>query len=158
MMHFRVATPLTTLGVTMDGDTVTAIRFHDESGEPPPTPAAREVARQLHAYAVGELTAFDVPVRPHGTPFQQRVWRALLDIPYGETRTYGEVAASLGRPTAARAVGLANGRNPIPIIIPCHRVIGADGSLTGFGGGLALKRRLLALEGVQPEVVQLALL
>ena len=93
------------------------------------------------------LHTFDLPLSPGGTPFQRQVWEALTAIPYGETRTYGEVAAAIGRPRAVRAVGQADHRNPLPILIPCHRVVGADGSLTGYAGGLALKRALLALEG-----------
>jgi len=115
----------------------------------------REVIAQLEAYFAGERRGFDLPLAPEGTPFQREVWSALLAIPYGETVSYGELARRLGRPNASRAVGAANGRNPIPIIIPCHRVIGADGSLTGFGGGLAIKRRLLELEaGGRPARVR----
>jgi methylated-DNA-[protein]-cysteine S-methyltransferase len=108
--------------------------------------AFRDVAAQLHAYFAGRLRAFDVPVEPGGTPFQSRVWRALQDIPYGETESYGALARRIGDPKAVRAVGLANGANPISIIIPCHRVIGSNGSLTGYGGGLPTKRALLSLE------------
>ena len=106
----------------------------------------RQAARQLAAYFAGELDRFELPLAPAGTAFQREVWSMLLTIPYGETVSYGELARRLGRSDAARAVGAANGRNPIPIVIPCHRVIGADGSLTGFGGGLDVKRQLLALE------------
>lgn len=106
----------------------------------------REVIAQLGAYFAGRLQRFDLALAPEGTPFQREVWAALTAIPYGETVSYGELARRLGRPAASRAVGAANGRNPIPIVIPCHRVIGADGSLTGFGGGLAIKRTLLELE------------
>ncbi len=106
----------------------------------------REALAQLDSYFAGELRRFDLAVAPQGTPFQRMVWSALTTIPYGETVSYGELARRLGRPAATRAVGAANGRNPIPIVIPCHRVIGSDGSLTGFGGGLAIKRRLLDLE------------
>jgi methylated-DNA-[protein]-cysteine S-methyltransferase len=105
-----------------------------------------EVIRQLEAYFAGELRRFDLRLAPEGTPFQREVWSALTTIPYGETVSYGELALRLGRSNASRAVGAANGRNPIPIVIPCHRVIGADGSLTGFGGGLAIKSQLLELE------------
>lgn len=101
---------------------------------------------QLAAYLEGRLQRFDLPLRPLGTEFQRRAWAALQTIPYGATWSYGEQAAALGAPKASRAVGAANGRNPLPIVIPCHRVIGGDGSLTGFGGGLAVKRWLLALE------------
>jgi O-6-methylguanine DNA methyltransferase len=109
-------------------------------------PLLVEVARQLTAYFAGRLIDFDVPLRLHGTTFQRRVWAALADIPYGETVSYGELAALIGQPTAARAVGLANGRNPIAVIVPCHRVIGSTGSLVGYGGGLDRKRYLLRLE------------
>jgi methylated-DNA-[protein]-cysteine S-methyltransferase len=108
--------------------------------------AFRAVAEQLAAYFAGDLTQFDVQLDTGGTPFQRRVWQALLAIPYGATTTYGKLAVELGDPRAGRAVGLANGRNPISIIVPCHRVIGADGSLTGYGGGLPRKQWLLAHE------------
>ncbi|MFF8382855.1 methylated-DNA--[protein]-cysteine S-methyltransferase [Streptomyces kanasensis] len=114
-------------------------------GEPDPRPFT-EAVRQLDAYHAGELTAFDLPLHLAGTPFQRRVWDELRRIPYGETRTYGDLARALGAPQASRAVGLANGRNPVGIIVPCHRVIGASGGLTGYGGGLDRKRRLLAFE------------
>ena len=106
----------------------------------------KEPVGQLAAYFKGSLKAFDVPVVPAGTPFQQAVWRQLQAIPYGETISYGELARRLGNPKAVRAVGLANGSNPIAIIIPCHRVIGSNGSLVGYGGGLPIKQALLALE------------
>ena len=103
-------------------------------------------ARQLDAYFAGELTRFDLPLRREGTPFQRKVWQALGDIPYGQTVTYGQLAAAIGAPGSSRAVGLANGKNPVSIVVPCHRVIGSDGSLTGSGGGLPRKRFLLDLE------------
>ncbi|MER5831704.1 methylated-DNA--[protein]-cysteine S-methyltransferase [Streptomyces sp. NPDC002130] len=105
-----------------------------------------ETEKQLKAYFAGDLKEFTVPLRLAGTPFQRTVWDQLCRIPYGETRTYGQLADALGAPTASRAVGLANGRNPIGIIVPCHRVIGANGSLTGYGGGLERKQRLLDFE------------
>ncbi|MEU7134329.1 methylated-DNA--[protein]-cysteine S-methyltransferase [Streptomyces sp. NPDC046261] len=105
-----------------------------------------EVTRQLEAYFTGASDRFDLPLSLTGTPFQRRVWEALREIPYGRTVSYGELAERVGSPGASRAVGLANGRNPIGIIVPCHRVIGAGGSLTGYGGGLDRKRRLLAFE------------
>ncbi|WP_435283949.1 methylated-DNA--[protein]-cysteine S-methyltransferase [Streptomyces koelreuteriae] len=105
-----------------------------------------EAEEQLQAYFAGDLKDFTVELRLTGTPFQRTVWEQLSRIPYGETRTYGQLAATLGTPTASRAVGLANGRNPIGIIVPCHRVVGANGSLTGYGGGLDRKRRLLEFE------------
>ncbi|MER5253498.1 MULTISPECIES: methylated-DNA--[protein]-cysteine S-methyltransferase [unclassified Streptomyces] len=106
-----------------------------------------ETISQLEAYFAGELTEFDLPMRLDGTPFQRTVWQQLQLIPYGETRSYGQLAALLGKPNASRAVGLANGKNPIGVIVPCHRVIGSGGSLTGYGGGLDRKQRLLAFEG-----------
>lgn len=106
----------------------------------------KDVIRQLRAYFAGKLEEFDLPLAPDGTDFQQKVWRRLCDIPYGETISYGQLAQRIGNPNASRAVGLANGSNPIPIIIPCHRVIGSNGKLTGYGGGLPIKEKLLALE------------
>lgn len=117
--------------------------------EAPAHPLLVRTERQLAEYFAGERTRFDVPLELMGTDFQKRVWTALLAIPFGETRTYGELARQLGKGQAARAVGAANGRNPVSIITPCHRAIGADGSLTGFAGGLDAKRYLLALEARQ---------
>jgi len=108
--------------------------------------ALKTTREQLGAYFAGELKDFDLALHGAGTEFQQTVWRALCEIPYGETTSYGELARRIGQPTAARAVGLANGQNPIAVIVPCHRVIGADGSLTGYGGGLPRKKWLLAHE------------
>jgi methylated-DNA-[protein]-cysteine S-methyltransferase len=105
-----------------------------------------DVRRQLAEYFGGDRITFDVPLAAAGTPFQRAVWRGLRGIPYGETISYGELARRIGRPSAVRAVGLANGRNPISVIVPCHRVIGADGTLTGYGGGIERKRLLLELE------------
>lgn len=116
---------------------------HFGDREPDALPAARE---QLSAYFTGELTEFDLPVVLHGTDFQRRVWAALRAIPYGATTSYGELAESIGSPAASRAVGLANGRNPVSIVVPCHRVVGSTGSLTGYGGGIERKRYLLGLE------------
>jgi methylated-DNA-[protein]-cysteine S-methyltransferase len=109
-------------------------------------PVLAAAASQLDAYFRGELTSFDLPLSLEGTQFQRCVWTALQSIPYGETISYGELAGRIGQPSASRAVGLANGRNPVAIVVPCHRVIGADGSLTGYGGGMDRKRYLLALE------------
>jgi methylated-DNA-[protein]-cysteine S-methyltransferase len=108
--------------------------------------AFAELTTQLRAYFAGELENFDVPLAPAGTPFQKKVWDELCKIPYGETISYGALAKRIGNPNASRAVGLANGSNPIPIVIPCHRVIGSNGKLTGYGGGLPIKEKLLALE------------
>ncbi|MFN7957865.1 MAG: methylated-DNA--[protein]-cysteine S-methyltransferase [Holophagaceae bacterium] len=117
---------------------------------PVPNPDSTAVDRlrhQLEDYAAGRRTAFEVPFRLHGSSFELRVWAALQRIPFGETRSYGQLAAELGDPNLSRAVGRANGANPVSILVPCHRVIGANGSLTGYAGGLAMKERLLALEG-----------
>ena len=114
------------------------------------TPNAHAVPRlraQLEAFAAGNRTVFDVPFRLHGSPFEQKVWAALQRIPFGETRSYGQLATELGDPNLSRAVGRANGANPVSILVPCHRVIGASGALTGYAGGLAMKERLLRLEG-----------
>lgn len=122
----------------------------DEFGEPDPGGLLAEPFKaavdQLGAYFAGELSIFDLPLAPRGSEFQRRVWAALQDIPYGQTVSYGELAERVGSPGGARAVGLANGRNPIGIVIPCHRVVGASGSLTGYGGGLDRKKQLLDLE------------
>jgi methylated-DNA-[protein]-cysteine S-methyltransferase len=133
------------------GDETGLRELQMEPHEPPPgaehdDEALAPVAAQLADYFAGRRLAFDLPLTPVGTAFQQKVWRALRDIPYGRTTTYGEIATGLGQPTASRAVGLANGRNPIAVIVPCHRVIGANGTLTGFGGGLPRKRWLLEHE------------
>ena len=117
--------------------------------KPSDAPFLCQAADQLKEYFAGERRQFDLALRPTGTPFQLAVLNALATIPYGETRSYGEIAAQIGSPKAVRAVGAANGRNPLPIVLPCHRVIGADGSLTGFGGGLETKRYLLDLEGAR---------
>lgn len=143
--------PLTLMG---DGEHLTHLLFDhqvtdrvDAAGNPAvDRHAFAEVIDQLDAYFAGERTAFDIVVAPNGTPFQLEVWRALTTIAYGETLSYGELAKRVGRPGAARAVGAANGQNPISIIVPCHRVIGASGSLTGYGGGLDRKALLLDLE------------
>lgn len=149
----RMATPLGPLTLVADEQGLRQINF-PQNGEPSaPDPswhedakALTETIRQLHAYFAGDLEAFDLKLAPEGTPFQQKVWKELLAIPYGETISYGELARRIGNPSASRAVGLANGANPIPIIIPCHRVIGSNGKLTGYGGGLPIKEKLLALE------------
>ncbi len=143
---FLIRTDLTSLAVTLEHDAVTEIRFGGSASRTAATTVEHRVADELLEYFAGTRTEFTVPLSPAGTDFQRAVWRALQGIPYGETRTYGEIAAAVGRPGAARAVGTANHRNPIPIIIPCHRVVGSNGQLCGFGGGLDLKRRLLELE------------
>jgi methylated-DNA-[protein]-cysteine S-methyltransferase len=140
------------------GDDASLRLVHFATGRKPRSPQSdwvedktpfKEAIRQLEAYFQGKLKNFDLPLAPEGTDFQLLVWRNLQKIPYGETVSYGQLAKRIGNPTAARAVGLANGSNPIPIIIPCHRVIGSNGDLTGFGGGLPLKKKLLALESRQ---------
>ena len=116
-----------------------------------PASAVARLRDQLEAYTKGSRTAFDVPFRLHGSPFEQRVWAELQRIPFGETRSYGQLAAALGDPNLSRAVGRANGANPVSILVPCHRVIGAGGALTGYAGGLPMKERLLRLEGAIKE-------
>lgn len=142
--------PLVLAGV---GSTLMHLRMTNQTHEPDRTtwqPAAQDAfgdaVNQLAAYFAGELTEFDVDLHMEGTEFQRRVWDALRAIPYGETRTYSQVAEQIGTPGGSRAVGLANGRNPISIIVPCHRVVGSTGNLTGYGGGLDRKRTLLNLE------------
>jgi len=142
-----VASPVGPLKLVADDEFVIEIRFH--AGDPPAPPADGlliELARQLGAYFAGQLQEFDVPLAPKGTSFQKQVWDELRRVRYGTTVSYRDLAQRVGRLDAVRAVGAANGRNPIPIVIPCHRVIGSDGRLVGFGGGLDTKRALLALE------------
>lgn len=148
---WRLDSPIGPLVVAGQEGVITHIRFH---GERDPEwvedhDPFREAERQLLAYFAGQRTTFSLSLRPEGTPFQQLVWGALQEIPYGETLSYGELAQRIGKPAAVRAVGAANGANPLPIVIPCHRVIGSNGKLTGFGGGLETKERLLRLESRQ---------
>jgi len=155
-MHVVLPSPIGALTVVADDGKIVALymdaqqhRPDDDSLGAPGDPSAQPFAAaslQLAAYFAGELTAFDLPLAPAGTEFQRSVWAALQTIPYGQTWSYSQVADKIGRPAAVRAVGLANGRNPVAIVIPCHRVIGSDGSLTGYGGGLDRKRFLLDLE------------
>jgi methylated-DNA-[protein]-cysteine S-methyltransferase len=150
-LYDTIDSPLGELLLAGDGHALSAVHM---DGSPDPgwrrdPGALREPAEQLRAYFAGELREFDLPLAPQGTPFQREVWDALREIPYGGTISYAELAAAVGRPDAARAVGAANGRNPIAIVIPCHRVIGASGALTGYGGGLRRKRLLLDLEAGQ---------
>jgi len=139
------------LSVEIGAQGVRRIEFGARGGRHQSYAVMRETMRQLQAYFAGELKSFDVPLEIAGTEFQKRVWSALRTIPYGQTRSYSAIAAQIGAPRAVRAVGAANGRNPIPIIVPCHRVIGASGSLVGFGGGLDWKRLLLNLEATYVE-------
>jgi methylated-DNA-[protein]-cysteine S-methyltransferase len=143
-----VDTPIGTLGLVASERGLTGVLWSAKGLPDDPSPLLDEAAAQLEAYFAGELTSFALPLDLEGTEFQRRCWLALGSIPYGRTVSYGEQARRLGLgPDAARAVGAANGQNPVPVILPCHRVIGADGSLTGFGGGLHLKRFLLEHEG-----------
>jgi methylated-DNA-[protein]-cysteine S-methyltransferase len=153
MIHYRTTdSPVGTLTLAGRGTTLTNLRMEDQTYEPDRAgwerddSAFAEAVEQLHAYFAGQLTSFSLRMELAGSAFQRQVWAALQTIPYGETRSYGEIAEQIGAPGAFRAVGLANGRNPIGIIVPCHRVIGANGSLTGYGGGLDRKRALLELE------------
>ena len=146
--------PIGRLTLLSDGDALTGL--HMEPFEPvtgwrrDPAPFAEALA-QLESYFAGERRSFDLPLAPIGTPFQLSVWKELEAIPYGQVRSYGDIARGIGNPKAVRAVGRANGSNPIAIVVPCHRVIGANGTLTGFGGGIDRKVRLLALEGLEIE-------
>ena len=148
----RYDSPVGRLGLLAEGDALTGLILPNQplpSAGERETPVLREARAQLAAYFEKKLREFSVPLDLRGTPFRLRCWAELQKIPYGETITYGELARRVGNPKAVRAVGGANHHNPISIIIPCHRVIGADGSLTGYGGGMDLKRRLLELEGVR---------
>ncbi|KZS73433.1 cysteine methyltransferase [Mycobacterium kansasii] len=153
MIHYRtIDSPIGPLTLAGRGAVLTNLRMVDQTHEPnrfgwsPNQCAFPAAVEQVDAYFAGDLRDFDIDLDLRGTEFQQRVWKALLTIPYGETRSYGEIAEQIGAPGAARAVGLTNGRNPIAIIVPCHRVIGASGKLTGYGGGLDRKQTLLELE------------
>jgi methylated-DNA-[protein]-cysteine S-methyltransferase len=144
-----IETPIGPIGLEADEDALTQVSFHARGAAAarPKSGVLAETVRQLDAYFEKRLRRFDLPLAPRGTAFQLDVWKALRTIPYGETWSYADLARCVGRPAAIRAVGAANGRNPIPIVIPCHRVIGSNGKLVGFGGGLPVKRWLLALEG-----------
>lgn len=139
--------PFGDMELDYEEDAVTALKMAEKkaAGEAPEG-LALAVFRELDEYFQGKRKTFDIPLRTHGTPFQEKVWAALRAIPYGEVRSYKEVAEAIGHPKAYRAVGMANNANPIFIIVPCHRVIGSDGSLTGYGGGLPMKKALLSLE------------
>ena len=151
MDFYRFDTPLGPMALASEEEAIVRLYL-------PNTPTPRLMSRetpllargrdQLLEYMAGRRKTFDLPLAPQGTPFQQRVWAALRDIPYGQTRSYREIAQAVDCPKGFRAVGLANNRNPIPIFIPCHRVLGADGSLTGYAGGLELKKALLSIEGL----------
>lgn len=143
-----VPSPVGPLTLTQEDQALTGLHFgeHPQQGAEGPTPLLEEAARQLEEYFAGQRKEFSLPLAPKGTEFQLRVWQALLQIPYGETRSYGELAAMVGNPKACRAVGGANHRNPLSILIPCHRVVGTGGSLIGYAGGLSVKEFLLKLE------------
>lgn len=144
--YVSIKSPIGPLCLVESDAALIRIEFGEHGQANGSTPLMREAIRQLQTYFDGELRAFSLPLRPVGTPFQQRVWQALMDIPYGETRSYADIAVQVGCPKGTRAVGMANHRNPLPIVIPCHRVIGKNGTLTGYAGGLAIKEALLALE------------
>ncbi len=155
LMNFTtMMSPVGELVIAADAEALRFVLFQSGKMAASPRPEwtesnrglVRETVSQLGAYFAGKLRNFDLPCGPVGTAFQQRVWKELCGIDYGCTISYGELASRVGNPAASRAVGLANGRNPIPIVIPCHRVIGANGKLTGYGGGLAIKEQLLKLE------------
>lgn len=152
-----IVSPVGELVLLASGEGLAGLFFGHRIGDrelPPDDPSDAHLntaARQLREYFDRERTSFNVPLDARGTDFQKSVWAELSRIPCGVTRSYGEIAKRIGKPKSMRAVGLANGSNPISIIVPCHRVIGADGSLTGFGGGLEMKRRLLAMEGALPD-------
>lgn len=149
METYVMDSPVGALRVCQEGNAIVGLYFGGTVSEgAPPTGLLREAKAQLEEYFSGQRRVFDLPLRFGGTAFQHAVWEALLDIPYGETRSYGQIAAAIGRPKAVRAAGQAIGRNPISIIVPCHRVIGQNGTLTGFGGGLPIKEKLLKGEGV----------
>ncbi|MEV1076749.1 methylated-DNA--[protein]-cysteine S-methyltransferase [Streptomyces sp. NPDC050211] len=152
--HTVIDSPYGPLTLVADDGVLCGLYMTDQRHRPPEESFGSredtlfsEAEDQLKSYFAGELTQFTLELRLHGTPFQRTVWDQLRKIPYGETRSYGDLADALGNPGASRAVGLANGKNPIGIIVPCHRVVGASGSLTGYGGGLERKRRLLEFEG-----------
>jgi len=148
---FYYTTPIGKIGIAEEDGAVTNLFFPNEAApknaQIKETALLKDVKKQLDEYFDKKRTVFDVPLNPKGTEFQKRDWEELVKIPYGETRSYGEIAKALGIPKGARAVGLANNRNPVSIIIPCHRVIGSDGKLVGYGGGLPVKVALLKLEG-----------
>jgi methylated-DNA-[protein]-cysteine S-methyltransferase len=154
-IHARLSSPLGELVVASEGEALTSVRFEQHAHLAPLAPDSlrddharplAEAKRQLAAYFAGELRAFTLPLAPGGSEFQRKVWAALAEIPFGTTSSYGALARRLGAPSHARAVGHANGRNPLSILVPCHRVVGAGGALTGYAGGIARKRWLLGHE------------
>ncbi|MGQ0624232.1 MAG: methylated-DNA--[protein]-cysteine S-methyltransferase [Sporichthyaceae bacterium] len=165
--HLVIDSPIGALTLVAEGDSLVAVWMDTQRHLPDPerfgtaedgdSVVLKEAGRQLAQYFAGERTSFELPLRADGTAFQRQVWAALREIPYGETISYGELARRIGKPAASRAVGLANGRNPLGIVVPCHRVIGASGKLVGYGGGLDRKAALLALERGTAAGEQLAL-
>lgn len=160
MFYREIESPIGPLLLAGDDEGLRFLQFKKGRDKARPRPGwepdrtkLKETARQIGAYFAGRLKEFDLPLAPRGTPFQTSVWSALREIPYGETVSYGQIADRLGNPKAVRAVGLANGSNPIAIVIPCHRVIGSNGSLTGYGGGLPIKQALLSLERGQASLL-----
>lgn len=155
MKEKLIDTPIGTLRLLAGGEQLVAIEFEGMYSaatidEGPAEAVLDAAAGQLREYFAGQRRAFDLPLAPAGTDFQRQVWAALTEIPFGELRSYQDIARGINRPKAVRAVGAANGRNPLPIVVPCHRVVGSDGSLTGFAGGLGAKQTLLSLEGSWP--------
>ena len=149
MYEWMLQSPIGPLTLFSGGEAVMELRFGDLRLGGPGCALLERAAEELGEYFAGARRVFTVPLAPAGTPFQRLVWDALREIPYGTTATYGEIAARIGRPGAARAVGSANHHNPLSIFVPCHRVLGANGALTGYAGGLEAKRKLLAIEGVR---------
>lgn len=150
MPYAYYQTPVGLLQLGYSHNALTSLRpWVGATDDHAPTAFTQNVAGQLTAYCNGQRTDFDFPLTPQGTPFQQAVWHALQAIPYGETRTYGQIATAIGNPKAARAVGMANNRNPLMIVIPCHRVVGAKGDLVGYAGGVSMKQWLLDLEATK---------
>ena len=139
-------TPVGKLYIEAEGDYLTRISFFELFGKRLETPVIKETYKQLSEYFTKKRKTFDIPLKLEGTEFQKAVWHALMKIPYGKTATYLEIAETIGNPKASRAVGMANNKNKIPIVIPCHRVIGSNGSLTGYAGGLEIKKKLLNIE------------
>ncbi len=147
---FFYPTDIGKIGIEENGAAITKLYFSREDALPTAvlneTELLKRAGAQLQEYFAGKRKSFDLPLAPEGTPFQQKVWKALLEIPYGETRSYGDIARNIGQEKASRAVGMANNKNPIAIIIPCHRVVGSNGKLVGYAGGLDIKEQLLNLE------------
>ena len=150
--YYTYNTDFGSIVIESDGSAITGLKTNSNAkhdGINKPDKLTDSAAKELDEFFTGKRKVFDLPLNPHGTDFQRSVWKALQDIPYGETRSYKQIAEAIGNPKACRAVGLANNKNPIWVIIPCHRVIGANGALTGYGGGFEMKQRLLELEKQQ---------